>query len=40
MNNSIESTKCTEINNSSPWRTFENKNKFSEPGESSLYTNT
>jgi hypothetical protein len=37
INNSIESVKSTEINNSSPWRVFENKNNFSEPVESSLY---
>lgn len=40
FNNSIGSVKCTEINNSSPWRVFENKNKFSEPEESSLYPHT
>jgi hypothetical protein len=40
INNSIESAKCTEINNSSPWRVFENKNKFYEPDKSSLYTHT
>ena len=37
INNSIESVKSTEINNSSSWRVFENKNKFSELDESSLY---
>ena len=27
VNNSVGSVKCTEINNSSPWRVFENKKK-------------
>jgi len=40
INNCIGSVKCTEINNSSPWRVFENKNKFSDPDESSLYPHT
>jgi len=37
INNSIVSVKSTEINNSSPWRVFKNKNKFSDLDESSLY---
>jgi hypothetical protein len=40
INNSIESVRSNEKNNSSTWKVFENKNKFPKSDNSSLYPHT